>query len=154
MIIKNVFRTFLLSNLVLAGLMVTNFPATAARVNANNVSNNSSNSGLLLAQVNTKFVREADQHIENALNSMSAAAESKNGSHAIKSFTAALDYFEKASKSLKKAGMHDSAEKMDKCIQALGAAIDTASEEEGDKLVDTAVKYLEEIAVDIEKALM
>jgi hypothetical protein len=50
--------------------------------------------------------------------------------------------------------MHDSAEKMDKCIQALGAAIDTASEEEGDKLVDTAVKYLEEIAVDIEKALM
>jgi hypothetical protein len=153
MIIKNMFRTFLLSNLVLAGLMVSNFPAVAAKINTNNVSNNSSNSGLLLAQVNTQFVQEADEHIENALNSMNAAADAKNGSHAIKSFTTALDSFEKASKALKQAGMNDSAVKMDKCIQALSAAIDTESKEEGDKLVDTAVKYLEDVAGDIEKVL-
>jgi Skp family chaperone for outer membrane proteins len=153
MIIKNVFRIFLLSNVVFAGLMVSNFPATAARVNANNVPNDFPTSGFLLAQVNTKFAQEADQHIGKALSSMNEAAEATSDTHALKSFTTALDSFGKASTALKKAGMNDSAKKMDSCIQALSKAIETNSKEEEDKLIENAVNYLQQIAGDIEKVL-
>lgn len=157
--IKKTFRALFLSNVVLSGIIFASLPATAASANLKNISNNSQSvrdttiSDLTVVRVNRKFVQEAYQYIDSALQFESETAETKDTTEAPEPFEFAIANFEKAANSLKKAGMHDTAKNMENCIKALNDALEATSTEEEDKLIEKAVEYLNQVRTDIQKVM-
>ncbi len=147
--IKKLLGTFLLSNVAIASLLSTNVPSMAASVSVNH----HTSSTILLAEINTKYVKDADKNLDSALEAMNNASKAKSDADAAHYFDIAMEHFKNAATALKQAGMLDAAKKLENAIQALNDAIETDSEKQQDKLIKQATDALNQVDDAVKKAL-
>ena len=148
--IKKILGTFLLSNIALASLLSANVPSMAASVSVNR---HHTSSSILLAEINTKYVKDADKNLDSALEAMNKASKAKSDADAAHYFDIAMEHFKNAATALKQAGMLDAANKLENAIQALNDAIETDSEKQQDKLIQQATDALNQVDDAVKKAL-
>jgi hypothetical protein len=147
-------RKLLLSNIVVAGLMLAHFPAIA--VNPNFTKSSATNSSsLIVAQqdIDADALNLAAEELEEAANAMTAADTSKNLNDVQKHYNNALAAMERSAISLDKAGIPKAARAMDLAISYVKAAVDADTEVEQNKLVKKAEKALDDVVTAVEEAL-
>ncbi|MBW4667092.1 MAG: hypothetical protein KME60_06500 [Cyanomargarita calcarea GSE-NOS-MK-12-04C] len=151
--LEKIYRTFFLTNIAIASLIMVNFPAMATSVSISSASNRESKSVMLLAGINTKYVQEADKNLDAALEAMSNAAKTENEQEAASYFDNALQHLQNAATALKQGGMLDTALMLENAIQSLNYAIDTDSDKTQDKLIEDAINALNRVDTEIKDVL-
>lgn len=146
--IKKLLGTFLLSNIAIASFFSAN-PAMAANVSVNH----HTTSSILLADIKTKYAKDADESLDSALEAMNNAADAKTDEDAAQYFDRAMEHLKNAATALKKGGMGDSAKKIENAIQALNDAVDTDEEKQQDKLIEKAIDSLNKVDEALKAAL-
>jgi hypothetical protein len=168
----------LLSNLVVAGLMFVPGSAIGAvsptasrhslssvsmpRGNANTATlsransfmslSQSTNSSVLVAEIDVDALNEAAIAMEKAAVAMNAAESAKSVEQVQQHFSTALSSMEDAAGLLEKAGVPDGAKAMNRAIASVRAAVDAESDIEADKLMKDAEKALSDVITAVEKA--
>ncbi|MBW4478724.1 MAG: hypothetical protein KME54_18145 [Tolypothrix brevis GSE-NOS-MK-07-07A] len=145
--IKKILGIFLLSNIAMPAVVNYAFflsanPATAASVSINQ---SHSTSSTLLADIKTKYAKDADENLDSALEAMNNAAEAESNEDAAEYFDTAMEHLKNAATALKKGGMGDSANKIEYAIQAFHDAVETDSEKQQDKLIEKAIDSLNQV---------
>ncbi len=168
----------LLSNLVVAGLMFVPGSAIGAvsptpsrhslsfvstpRANANTATLNransfmslsqSTNSSVLVAEIDADALNEAASAMEKAATAMNAAESAKSVEQIQQHFSTALSSMGDAAALLEKAGIPDGAKAMNRAIASVKAAVDAESDIEADKLMKDAEQALSDVITAVEKA--
>ncbi|PAX47075.1 hypothetical protein [Brunnivagina elsteri] len=148
-------RKILLSNLVVAGLMFVPGSAIALTLNTANSSLSglqSTNSGLLVAEVDADALNEAANAMEKAASAMTATESAKSVEQIQQHFATALSSMEEAAGLLEKAGVPDGAIAMNRAIASVRGAVNAESDTEADKLMKDAEKALSDVITAVEKA--
>jgi tetratricopeptide (TPR) repeat protein len=139
--IKKRLEIFLLSNIAIASFFSAN-PAMAGNVSLNQ---SHPTSPMLLADIKTRYVKDADENLNSALEAMNNAADAKRDVDAAHYFDRAMEHLKNAATALKQGGMVDSANKIEDAIQAFNDAVDTDSEKQQDKLIEKAIDSLNQV---------
>jgi hypothetical protein len=140
----------ILSNIVVAGLMLTTFPATA-NSNVNKTINTSS--ATLLAQVDQEALYKAGNALERAANAMLAAQSAKSTQQVQQHFDTALAAMEESASLLEKAGVPEGAKAMNRALALVQAAVNAESDAEADNFIKEAGKALDDVIAAVEKAV-
>jgi exonuclease VII large subunit len=151
---KKLVGIFLLSNIAMPAavnyaLFLSTNPAMAASVSVNHHTTSST----LLADIKTKYVKDADENLNLALEAMNNAADTESNEDAAQYFDTAMEHLKNAATALKKGGMGDSANKIENAIQALNDAVETDSEKQQDKLIEKAIDSLNQVDEALKAAL-
>ncbi len=144
--IKKLLGTFLLSNIAMPAavnyaLFFSANPAIAASVSVNH----HTTSLTLLPDIKTKYVKDADENLNSALEAMNNAADAESDEDAAQYFDTAMEHLKNAATALKKGGMGDNANQIENAIQAFTDAVDTDSEKQQDKLIQKAIDSLNQV---------
>ncbi len=144
-------RKILLSNVVIAGLMLASFPVVAANPTAVN-SSQSTSARLLLASVDTEALNAAADALERGGIAMSAAESAKSADQIQRHLDTALSSMEEAAGLLKKAGIPEAAKAMNRARASISTAMNADSDAEADKFIKQAEKALDDVVKAVEKA--
>lgn len=147
--IKEILGAILLSNIAIASFLSAN-PAMAAKVSLNH---HPTSHTILLAQINSKYVKDADKNLGSALEAMNNASEAKSNEDAADYFDTAMEHLKSAAAALKSGGMPDAAQKLENAIQALNDAVETDEEKQQDKLIEQAIDALTQVDAAVKEAL-
>jgi len=112
----------------------------------------STNSGLLVAEIDADALNEAANAMEKAASAMTATESAKSVEQIQQHFATALSSMEEAAGLLEKAGVPDGAEAMNRAIASVRGAVNAESDTEADKLMKDAEKALSDVITAVEKA--
>jgi hypothetical protein len=147
-------RKLLLSNIVVAGLMLAHFPAIAVNPNFTKSSAPHSSSFMISQEeIDADALNSAAEALEKAANEMNAADATKNPKDVQKHFNKALTEMELSAVLLKKAGIPKAAKAMNSAIVFVKAAAKADTEVEQNRLVKEAEKSLHDVVAAVEEAL-
>jgi molecular chaperone DnaK (HSP70) len=153
MAIKKMLHNILISNFVLASLLFASLPTMAASNNVANSVQVKEIKTLSLLKVNTKYIKDADSLLKEALENFNGAANAKADAEAETHFASAIDNLKSAAKALQEGGMSDTAEKLENAIQSLEKALNSKSEKEQDEFIENAITALGEVDGEITEKL-
>ncbi|BDA67288.1 hypothetical protein RIVM261_026490 [Rivularia sp. IAM M-261] len=143
-------RQIILSNIVVAGLMLTTFPATAS-TNVNKTP--SSPTSTLLAQaIDQEALYKAGNALERAANAMLATQTAKSIQQVQLHFDTALVAMEETASLLEQAGVPEGAQAMNRALASVQAAVNAESDAEADNFIKEAGKALDDVVAALEKA--
>jgi uncharacterized protein YpiB (UPF0302 family) len=147
-------RKLLLSNIVVAGLMLAHFPAIAVNPNFTKPSAPNSSSFIISQEeIDADALNSAAEALEEAASEMNAADATKNPNDVQKHFNNALTAMERSAVLLKEAGIPKAAKAMDSAIISVRAALAADTEVEQQKLVKDVEKSLDDVVTAVEEAL-
>jgi RNA processing factor Prp31 len=143
----------LISNFVLSSLLFASLPTMAASANVVNLVQGKEIKTLSLLKVNTKYIKDADSLLKEALENFNGAANAKVDAEAETHFASAIYNLKSAAKALQEGGMSDTADKLEHAIQALEKALNSKSEKEQDEFIENAIVALGEVDEEITEKL-